>query len=246
MNKDILEKSLVAFTDGSSLGNPGPGGWGAVLVSPRMEEIIELGGMKPQTTNNEMELTALVAVLTYAVNNTEPLHIFTDSQYAINGITKWINGWRQNGWKTKNGDPVKNMFYFKTMDELINERGINTVHFHHVKAHVGIPGNERVDDIARWFAEGQDVALYRGNMQDYDIKDILSFEYNEQEDKKRSSKGKSAYSYLSLIDGELQKHKTWAECEARVSGKKARFKKALSAEHEQEILEEWGLKKENL
>lgn len=245
MNKEILEKSLVAFTDGSSLGNPGPGGWGAVLVSPRMEEIIELGGMKPQTTNNEMELSAIVAVLSHAVNNTEPLHIFTDSQYAINGITKWINGWKQNGWKTKNGDPVKNMFYFKTMDELIRERGTNTVHFHHVSAHVGIPGNERVDDIARWFAEGQDVSLYRGNMADYDIKNILSFEYNAEEKQKRSGKGKSAYSYLSLIDGELQKHTTWTECEARVSGKKAKFKKALNAEHEQEILEEWGLKKED-
>ena len=77
------------------------------------------------------------------------------------------------------------------------------------------------------------------------IKNILSFDYSEQEKTKRSSKGKSAYSYLSLIDGELQKHSTWAECESRVSGKKAKFKKALSADHEQEILEEWGLKKED-
>lgn len=245
MNKELLEKSLVAFTDGSSLGNPGPGGWGAVLVSSRMEEIVELGGMKSKTTNNEMELSALVAVLTYAVNNTETLHIFTDSQYAINGITKWIYGWIQNGWKTKNGDPVKNMFYFKTMYELIQKRGADSVHFHHVSAHVGIPGNERVDDIARWFAEGQNVSLYRGNMNDYDIKDILSFKYNPEEKEKRSSKGKAAYSYLSLINGELQRHSSWSECEERVSGKKAKFKKALSAEHEQEILTEWGLKKED-
>ena len=122
MNKNDYEKTLVAFTDGSSLGNPGPGGWGAVLISPTFDEVIELGGSSAKTTNNEMELTAIVSVLTYAVNNTLPLHIFTDSQYAINGITKWVAGWIKNGWKTKAGDPVKNMFLFKTMHELVTER----------------------------------------------------------------------------------------------------------------------------
>ena len=92
MNIDF-EKSLVAFTDGSSLGNPGPGGWGAALVAKRLDEVVELGGSSPKTTNNEMELSAIVGVLSYAVNNTDPLHIFTDSQYAINGITNWIHEW---------------------------------------------------------------------------------------------------------------------------------------------------------
>ncbi len=246
MNKNDLEKSLIAFTDGSSLGNPGPGGWGAVLISPRLSEVVELGGSKPNTTNNEMELEAIVAILSYAMNNTDPLHIFTDSQYAINGITKWVHGWSKNGWKTAGGDPVKNLFQWKTMYELVNERGAQNIHWHHVRGHVGVPGNERVDDIARWFAEGQDVPLYRGNIVNYDIKDIMSFEFNDEAQKKRESKGKAAYSYLSVIDDELQRHETWSQCEARVKGKKAKFKKALSAEHEQEILEEWGIKKEDL
>jgi len=241
MNNKDFEKTLVAFTDGSSLGNPGPGGWGAVLVSPRIGEVIELGGSKPQTTNNEMELTAIVSILSYAVNNTEPLHIFTDSQYAINGITKWVHGWVKNGWKTKDGQAVKNMFLFKTMHELVNERGVEKVHWHHVRGHVGVPGNERVDDIARWFAEGQDVPLYRGNLVDYDIQNIMSFEVDQQAQAKKTSKGKAAYSYLSLIDGILEKHSTWTDCEARVKGNKAKFKKALSADHEQEIMNEWGV-----
>lgn len=241
MNIDF-EKSLVAFTDGSSLGNPGPGGWGAALVAKRLDEVVELGGSSPKTTNNEMELSAIVGVLSYAVNNTDPLHIFTDSQYAINGITNWIHEWIKNGWKTKNGDPVKNAFHFKTMYELIQERGSQNVHFHHVRGHVGVPGNERVDDIARWFAEGQDVPLFRGKLSEYEVKNILDFNMDAAEKTKRDGKGKKAFSYLSLVDGELQKHSTWTECEARVSGKKAKFKKALSADHEQQIIKEWGLK----
>ncbi len=241
MNKNDLENALIAFTDGSSLGNPGPGGWGAVLISPKIGEVIELGGSKPKTTNNEMELEAIVATLTYAMNNSDELHIFTDSQYAINGITKWVHNWAKNGWKTKDGDGVKNLFHWKTMYELVNERGAERVHWHHVAGHVGIPGNERVDDIARGFAEGHDISLFRGNINDYPVKDILSFDFNETAKAQRDGKGKKAYSYLSLIDGELQRHETWAQCEARVKGKKAKFKKALSPEHEQEILKEWGV-----
>jgi ribonuclease HI len=147
----------------------------------------------------------------------------------------------KNGWRTKDGEPVKNMFLFKTMFELVNERGAGKVHWHHVRGHVGIAGNERVDDIARWFAEGQDVPLYRGNITNYDIQNIMSFEIDESAQEKRSNKGKSAYSYLSLVDGVLEKHETWLQCEARVKGKKAKFKKAISEQHEQEIMTEWGL-----
>ncbi len=241
MNKKDLENSLIAFTDGSSLGNPGPGGWGAILISPKIGEVVELGGSKTKTTNNEMELEAIVATLTYAMNNSEELHIFTDSQYAINGITQWVHNWVRNGWKTKDGNTVKNLFQWKTIYELVNERGTQRVHWHHVAGHVGIPGNERVDDIARGFAEGNNIPLFRGNIKDYPIKDILSFDFNESAKAKKDGKGKKAYSYLSLVDGELQRHETWAQCEARVKGKKAKFKKALSPEHEQEILKEWGI-----
>ena len=243
MKKEELEKSLIAFTDGSSLGNPGPGAWGAVLIHPKIGEVIELGGMKAKTTNNEMELEAAVATLSYAVNNSDTLHIFTDSQYLVNGATKWMYGWAKNGWKTKHGDEIKNLFHWKTIYSLVQGRGKDNVVWHHLSAHVGIPGNERADEIARSLAEGKNVSLYRGHLEDYPIKNILSFEFDEEKKEKRSGKGKMAYSYLSLVDGELQKHSNWAECEARVKGKKAKFKKALSKEHEDEILEEWGFKK---
>ncbi len=241
MNNIDIEKSLIIFTDGSSLGNPGPGGWGAVLIQKQIGEVIELGGSKQATTNNEMELTAILSALTYAINNRNIIHIFTDSQYGINGITKWINGWKNNNWKTKNGDDVKNNFYFKNIDSLLEERGRNTVHFHHVAGHIGIAGNERVDSIARDLAEGKDIPLFRGQFENYPIQNILSFDFEITDKKKRDSKSKKAYSYLSLIDNVLERHTTWIECESRVKGKKAKFKKALSKEHEQEIIEEWGL-----
>ncbi|MFT7328286.1 MAG: ribonuclease HI [Crocinitomicaceae bacterium] len=243
MNKE-LENSLLIFTDGSSLGNPGPGGWGAILTYPRLDEIIELGGSKIKTTNNEMELTAIISALTYALNSTSQAHIFTDSQYAINGATKWMYGWSKNGWKTKTGEDIKNKSIWQTMHSLVEEKGADTITWQHVKGHVGIPGNERVDDIARELAEGIDVQLYRGTLSDYSIKDILDLDLIEnatEQAKEDKKKGGKAYLYLSLIDGVLMKHKTWPECESRVTGKKAKFKKALSEHHEQEILKEWGL-----
>lgn len=234
-----LENSLVIFTDGSSLGNPGPGGYGAVIVLPKLQEVVELGGMKPMTTNNEMELTAVVSALSYSINNSMPVHIFTDSQYTINGITKWVHGWVKNGWQTKDKQEVKNKGLWQSLYDLVEMRGAHTITWHHVRGHVGVPGNERVDDIAREFAEGKDVALYRGSLSGYNISDILHINISYA-DQQKKAKG-VAYSYLSLVDGVLEKHATWAECEARVKGKKAKFKKALSAEHEQEIITEWGL-----
>lgn len=247
MNGIDTKNDLIIFTDGSSLGNPGPGGWGAMMVFEKLDELVELGGSKARTTNNEMELTAIVSALTYSLHNTEKIHIFTDSQYAINGITKWVHGWAKNGWKTKTGDEIKNKFTWQTLHSLMSERPKGTVLFHHVSGHVGVPGNERVDDIARELGEGKQVDLYRGKYSNYGISGVLDIEkiFAATAQKKslgsKSSKGAKAYSYLSLIGGELQKHGTWTECESRVKGKKAKFKKALSVEHEKEILKEWGV-----
>lgn len=235
-----FEKSLVIFTDGSSLGNPGPGGWGAVLAFSKLDEAIELGGSKIETTNNAMELTAVVSALSYAVHNTEPIHILTDSQYVINGVTGWMYGWAKNGWVTKDGDEIKNKHNWKTLYELVQERGKDSISWHHVRGHVGITGNERVDDIARGLAEGKNIQLFRGKLSEYPYGKLLEIHFDEQELEKRSNKNKKAYSYLSLVDGILEKHTTWEECEARVKGKNAKFKKAVSPEHEQEIIKEWG------
>jgi ribonuclease HI len=240
MNTD-KENSLIVFTDGSSLGNPGPGGWGALLAYPKLDEIIELGGTKLKTTNNEMELTAIVSALSYAINSQAHIHIYTDSQYAINGVTKWMYGWVKNGWQTATKEPVKNKEIFEALHSLITERGKDSISWHHVRGHVGIPGNERVDDIARELAEGINVSLYRGQLSTYPHGDILTIPEETPSKSNSSKKTGKAFSYLSLIDGVVERHQTWSECESRVKGKNAKYKKAMSHAHEQEILQEWGV-----
>ena len=240
MHKETLKQSLVIFTDGSSLGNPGPGGWGAVLAFPKLNEVVELGGSKSKTTNNEMELEAVVAALSYAVHNGEETHIFTDSQYLINGITKWVHGWAKNGWKTKSGETVKNLFQWKTLYALTQEKR-GKIHWHHLPSHTGIAGNERADTIAQTLARGENIELFRGALQEYPYGDILDIDIQETEAKREAKQKKTgkAHAYLSLLDGRVERHDTWAQCEARVKGKNARYRKALSPEHEQEILAEW-------
>ncbi len=239
MNNIDTKNSLIIFSDGSSLGNPGPGAYGALIILDKLDEIIELGGMKPMTTNNEMELTAIISALGYSINNSMPVHIFTDSQYVINGITKWVYGWVKNGWQTKEKEDVKNKQLWQSLYDLVEMRGANTITWHHVRGHVGVPGNERVDTIARELAEGKNVSLYRGKLSTYPLANILTI-HMSYEDQQKKAKGE-AYSYLSLVDGVLEKHNTWKDCEARVKGKKAKFKKALSPSHEEEIQKEWGI-----
>lgn len=236
------ENDLVVFADGSSLGNPGVGGWGAILIYQKLNEVIELGGNKAHTTNNEMELTAVVSALGYALNSNAPLHIYTDSRYTIQGATEWIYRWSRNGWKTSEKEDVKNKALWQSLLELIETRGKNTIHFHHVHGHVGVPGNERVDDIARGLAEGSKVNLYRGKLSQYGIHDILTIPKDaEQKELYKGRKAGTAYSYIALIDGKVERFSNWADCEARVTGRSAKFRKALSLEHEKEIIKDWGV-----
>lgn len=239
-----FDRSLVIFTDGSSLGNPGPGGYGCVMVFHQLDEVIELGGNKIKTTNNEMELSAVIAGLSQSIFNTSDVEIFTDSSYVINGITKWVHGWEKNGWKTQAKEDVANKALWQTLVGLVRERETKSkVSWNYVPGHVGVIGNERCDEVATGFAGGKPPTLYRGKLSAYG-RDILNFTIDESLKKTKSeTRAKSnakAFSYLSLVDGVAMRHTTWSECEARVKGKKAKFKKSISADNEKEILSEWG------
>ncbi len=239
-----FKKSLVIFTDGSSLGNPGPGGYGCVTVFQQLDEVVELGGNKIKTTNNEMELSAVIAGLSHTVFNTADVEIFTDSSYVINGITKWVHGWEKNGWQTLAKQEVANKSLWQNLIGLVRERERSSkISWHYVPGHVGVIGNERCDEIATSFAGGKQVSLYRGKLSEYP-RNILNFTIDEtlkqEKSDKRAKSNAKAYSYLSLVDGVAMRHITWAECEARVKGKKAKFKKSISAEDEQSILKDWG------
>jgi len=131
------------FTDGACSGNPGPGGWGAILRWGERER--ELSGGEALTTNNRMELTAAIAALE-ALKRPCAVELFTDSAYLRNGITQWIHGWRRKGWRTADKKPVKNVELWQELDELARRHDIT---WHWVKGHAGHAENERADELAR-------------------------------------------------------------------------------------------------
>ncbi len=135
--------SLVEiYTDGACRGNPGPGGWGALLTAG--EHVKELSGAEPLTTNNRMELTAVIRALE-ALKRPSQLRIFTDSEYVRRGITEWLRSWKARGWRTADRKPVKNQDLWERLDALAAGHEIE---WRWVKGHAGIPGNERVDRLA--------------------------------------------------------------------------------------------------
>jgi ribonuclease HI len=131
------------FTDGACSGNPGPGGWGAVLRYGSVEK--ELSGSERQTTNNRMEMMAAIAALE-ALKRPSQVRLTTDSTYLRDGITKWIHAWKKRGWKTADRKPVKNQDLWQRLERAL---ATHQVEWHWVRGHMGHPENERADELAR-------------------------------------------------------------------------------------------------
>jgi ribonuclease HI len=244
---------ILVFTDGACSGNPGPGGWGVIIAAPD-GTVEELGGHEPETTNNRMELTAVGKALRHLERTPGPLHILTDSTYVIQGVTRWVFGWSRRGWKTADGKEVANAAYFKRLMALLAQRReaftgeAATVEWKYVRGHVGVPGNERVDEIAVAFSKGKAPRLYVGSLREYgvavhDVPEDTAL----PEDKPREKGATKAFSYLSQVGQSVKRHTTWAACERRVKGVPgARFKKTKSAQEEAQVLEDWGVKAQDV
>lgn len=140
---DTRKPTITIYTDGACSGNPGPGGWGAILMSGEHRK--ELSGGEALTTNNKMELSAAIEALA-ALKRPSVVELYTDSNYVKNGIEKWIHGWKRNGWKTADKKPVKNAELWQRLDEL---RRRHDVTWRWVKGHAGDTENERADELAR-------------------------------------------------------------------------------------------------
>jgi ribonuclease HI len=138
----VTRPHVVIYSDGACKGNPGPGGWGAWLRSG--DHLKELWGGDPATTNNRMELTAVIEALA-SLKRTCQIDLYTDSEYVKNGITTWIHGWKRRGWKTADGKPVKNVELWQRLEALTK---LHHVEWHWVKGHAGDPGNEKADELA--------------------------------------------------------------------------------------------------
>lgn len=153
---------ITIYTDGSSRGNPGPGGWAAII----MDEVrsVELGGREDHTTNNRMELTGAIKALEYASRLGEPITLYTDSEYVMKGMTEWISGWQKRNWKTASKKPVLNQ---ELWQELLRVSEGLTIDWKYVAGHSGEEFNERADEIATSFADDVYTALYNGERSQY-------------------------------------------------------------------------------
>ena len=233
---------ISIFTDGACSGNPGPGGWGAIIASPDGRGI-ELGGREEPTTNNRMELGGVIASLRAVSGMPGVALVHSDSTYVIEGITKWILGWKRRGWTTAAGDPVKNEDLWRTLEAVVSERGRGGVQWRWVKGHSGHDANERCDEIAVALAKRQPIDLYEGPLLSYPYGSLLPSEAKALpvRPKDRKASDTRPVSYISLLNGEIQRHATWGECEARVKGRPAKFKKVRSEEEAAEARRSWGL-----
>ena len=267
INKNNMLKQIITiYTDGSSLGNPGPAGWGSVLLFPD-GKVIELGGREKESTNNRMEMMASIMALKEVEKtilrqgsagqrktSAKKIIIHTDSSYLLNGITMWIHAWVKNDWKTKADEDVLNKdlweILYKVESNLKNKYEVEWVK---VAGHAGVHLNERCDAIATSFSANNTTMLFTGTLKDYEKlfgkisvgeRSFLKEERSDGEGKTlKRQKDKTAYSYVSAVGEKVVADKTWAECEKRVKGKSgAKFKKVFSKEEEQELVAEWTLK----
>ncbi len=262
-NRFMKSHSIIIYTDGSSLGNPGPGGFGCVIVFQEKDHVVELGGYARETTNNKMELTAIITALEYLKNHhvsaDTKIVIHTDSSYAINGITKWVFGWQKNNWVTSTKSPVLNSELWKQFVPLT--KYFSAITFDHVRGHAGVWGNERCDMIATSFASKKTIELFNGKLSRYDDR-ILSKQIQSVSSSKKtltiavstnrkviskkaekSTYGKGsgkAHSYVAQVNGKVYTFEDWDSCKAAVYGRSAKYKKVFSAAEEKKLIQEWN------
>ncbi|PLX40603.1 MAG: ribonuclease HI [Deltaproteobacteria bacterium] len=211
------------FTDGGCIGNPGPGGWGAILLRGGQYE--EFGGAERETTNNRMEMRAALEGIKLLSPGEEAV-VITDSRYLIDGITKWIHGWKRRGWKKSDGAEVLNRDLWEALDKEVEG---HRVEWRHIAGHSGHPENERCDKIANTFARGGEIELKRG-----DGSWIAS---SGQEADEKYAKP----IYLSEVHGDIREHTTWSECEERIKGVKgSRCKKVKTKSEHIAAIAAWG------
>ena len=256
-----MENEIIIYTDGACSGNPGAGGWAAVVIYPggRLEEF---GGGEKHTTNNRMEMSAAIAALsaaeqylnavcgTAAANfaaDAAKIKIYTDSSLLLNGITKWIWGWLRRGWVNSAGEPVANKELWLKLWAIVSPlRG--RIEWIHVKGHAGHSVNERCDAIAVSYSKNSPVKLYRGPavgcgysiLPPSSVSDEKKMSGNAAASARYAPKNEKDKFYVSMVNGVARSYQTWAECETAVKGKPgARFKKVYSQAEAEACLAAW-------
>lgn len=223
--------TITIFTDGASRGNPGPGGWGAIVLDG--ETAVEIGGREDLTTNNRMELLAVISAIE-KMPKEKYMVIYTDSAYVLSGATRWIFGWQNNNWKTSKNEDVLNRDLWGRLLEAT--RGKTKIDWRLLKGHSGIPANERCDVIATAFADNKPIVLYFGAQSRYGVDTTVK----EQKQMLAKPSRVFTYSYVAMVGGIISTYKTWPECRVHVMGVKgAKYKKVRSQEEEEEVILEY-------
>lgn len=218
---------VVIYTDGACQGNPGPGGWAAVLE--RRGRFEEAGGREERTTNNRMEMRAAIEGLRRAQPG-ESVRVVTDSRYLHDGISRWIHAWKRRGWKKADGGEVLNRDLWEELDLLCRRPGPPTA-WEHVRGHAGHALNERCDRLATAFSRGEAPELRSG-----DGSWIPGLGPDHL------APGLRFPLYLSLVDGELRVHLDWEDCEGWVKGAKGvKYKKVKSGSELAGVLVSWAV-----
>ena len=238
-----MKKEVIIYTDGASRGNPGKGGWAAIVITDT--HITELAGAQAHATNNQMELQAAIEGLAHTQKHFPHDHIVVhaDSAYVLNGIASWVDGWKRNGWMTIAKKPVENRNQWEQLLELRDSFGRN-LELVKVAGHAGEKYNERCDTLAVEAALGKDMDLFVGKADDY-AQILAAMKPKAKKTKSTSSSSsskKEAYSYVSYVGGKVYVDQTWAACEKRVKGTKgAKFKKVFSKAEETNLVQDYTL-----
>jgi len=232
--------NAVIFSDGSSRGNPGPGGWGAIVSAGG--KVKELGGGADPTTNNKMELTGALKGLEFLKDTQSGVlnvTLYTDSSYLVNGMMKWVRGWQANGWVSSLKKPVENR---ELWEALVAAADGLEITYTRIDGHRGIPGNERCDEIATGFADGAAPVLYDASASAYtvDLTKVVAPAGTVPKKKSSSKLGQKAFKYVSLVNGVFKEYDNWGSCEAEVKGKRgAKFQKVFSQNELDALKGEW-------
>jgi ribonuclease HI len=241
--KKSIENQLVIYTDGASRGNPGLGGWGAVILVDGYA--MEISGFSKMATNNQMELQAVIEVLSDSgsLAHTGPVVVYSDSAYVVNGMNSWVWGWEKKDWMTSTKTPVINKDMWVKILALLKTYG-DRLSIQKVKGHDGDLYNERCDELAVAAALGKKETYFQGTQKDYDIflKEIGTTIKKVSPKKAKSKPAGPAYSYVSLVGDKVYTDKTWIDCEKRVKGTKgAKYQKVFSKGEETSLVQDYTL-----
>lgn len=237
--------SRVYFTDGACSGNPGPAGWGCIVLDISRKHFLELGGFEAQSTNNRMEMQSVFEALkdfAKISSGDERALVILDSEYVRKGLVEWIPNWKKRGWKKADGGDVLNQDIWENLEALYRPLA-RKVDFKIVKGHAGIAGNERADAIAVDFSKGGKPTLHSNSWDEFDgdWRDLGDASTVAQAKKSKKKAPKNGF-YLSALGKNWLRHDTWPECASRVQGVSgAKFKKVKDDAEAHEVLKSWGI-----